>query len=1479
MKRFAFFTLVCAVFVMTACSHTDDSIDVADGFGVTSLDAFIEERPDSRTIAEQKEDGSIQMLWRADDEIAVTDLAKTATFKLKSGAKSVHGVFAGSIMSQSKTMYAVYPASAVEMTAGEAKVTLPNIQTYLASADADTGARNIMVGVTADASSFDFYTVAAIARFRVEVDADETVNSITMRVEDGYLSGVGSVDLAGHSLGTLNRRNVTLNYAEPAKGVSSDGWALIAPVDFTATTGNVYYDVTTSKGKYTFCRKPTKALQAGMVYNFPLVKSSFAQVATAGELADGKYLFESNASTLTVNLLRATDTTVSVGWSAHGFPTDYSVDTADSYELYLYDERNQLLVAWQPNDDMCVTNNALFPYSADNPTCPPRFVFTGLTPNTVYKVQAKNLTTSKKSAMLTVSTAPTDCGEVVSAARNEGETILFENFGKLVWNGDITTLAAGYVPSSYSSLTDIADGTAWGDWTSASQTTYKYTKRDREQQFFTTYKSVVNSCGLGDWAWWRNPADASVSATSTAILARPGYLKLGITKVRAGIVTPELSALLGKATVRVTFKACTYGTLSADDSTAVGVCAVDGCTVDSDYKLSKYTEVDRKTFDLDKKLEWNTYSVELGGVTATSRIIIFSNAASVSSANNRFHVDDVKVEFVKYDGATSTDVPVAKQVAASPYSATVEWSEVEQASRKYTVAIYKDSACANKYQEYTTTISSSKTYIEWPARFTFPYLEPETKYYVTVTDLAGNVSKPAAVTTSALRTAGSREVLFEGFDKLCWGGDYINMANSVTLSGVTVGSYSPNALTDALTHTVAASSPTTDGSRLTSCSAKINQLFGLEEWSSNAAHVRQGFVKLGTASEKGWITTPYLCNLSGNSAQIEVSFKACPFVDGAKEQTSFIHVNLLDDSGNVKDTKEVTIGGRRSLPGWETFTVGFSSVAPSDRVQFMAGGDSQSRFCIDDILITSASAVSGPVACGFVKDSNGNPLSGVVVSDGFSAVQTNAAGYYSLIAKSDTWYIFYSIPEDCKVGVNSYGQPCFFERYSPTRRRYDFTVEKLPNGAETEFNLFCFADPQCRPGTHINRFRAESAPDVKKHAATKTLPCYGVTLGDIVYSQDGTNTVSNMPSMRDAMSVSNMGMPVFQVMGNHDYTYFYTNNPLSADATSSTTNIKCQREFETVFGPINYSWNRGNVHIVCMRDIIYNSNTNASNYSLGFTDEQYQWLRQDLSFVPKTKMVILCVHIPIVNSGNKNIQNVLSQLKQFKEGHIMSGHTHYMRNEPTKSGMYEHVHAAVCGSWWYSNVNGDGCPNGYAVYSISGSTMKDWYYKGVNAGMNERDYQIRLYRGNMKCGGKYEYYQYQHGSNVLLANVFNADSSWKVKVYENGVYSGDMTLIANKKYDDTTLPFSSTNSMTNPTLVPNNSSQDFWAIGYHTGVVGRGHIGGGRNSYMTNGFHIYKYTLKNPSASIKVVATDKFGNEYTATEITGDYDYSLAEKP
>ena len=221
----------------------------------------------------------------------------------------------------------------------------------------------------------------------------------------------------------------------------------------------------------------------------------------------------------------------------------------------------------------------------------------------------------------------------------------------------------------------------------------------------------------------------------------------------------------------------------------------------------------------------------------------------------------------------------------------------------------------------------------------------------------------------------------------------------------------------------------------------------------------------------------------------------------------------------------------------------------------------------------------------------------------------------------------------------------------------------------------------------------------------------------------------------------------------------------------------------------------------------------------------------------------------------------------------MSGHTHYMRNEPTRTGgIYEHVHAAVSGCWWYSRVNGDGSPNGYGVYEIDGNTITNWYYKGINDGMNSRDYQIRLYRGNLMAGGTHETFAVPYSDDIILANVFNADVDWTIKVYENDVYSGNMTLIPHVAKANDTPEFLGSDI---PSVPSANTSRDWWAIGYHVGVVGRGHVGGNRSSYLTGCYHMYKYRLKDTNAKVRVEATDRFGRTYVATEFTEDYDYSL----
>lgn len=518
-----------------------------------------------------------------------------------------------------------------------------------------------------------------------------------------------------------------------------------------------------------------------------------------------------------------------------------------------------------------------------------------------------------------------------------------------------------------------------------------------------------------------------------------------------------------------------------------------------------------------------------------------------------------------------------------------------------------------------------------------------------------------------------------------------------------------------------------------------------------------------------------------------------------------------------------------------------------------------------------------PKAEGYVKYSDNSPARGVVVSDGFTCVTTDQNGFYRLYPTADCRHIFISYPSDCKISLNAAGQPDFFKEYIIGQNSYDFSLTKA--AVEDEFTLFAMADPQAhfsargsQKKADTERFRLETVPAVNKVIAGTATPCYGVTLGDVVYSEDSRNSNPGMAIMRDHFKLVNM--PVFQTMGNHDFTYFYTSAPLKTDERSSTLYLKAQRAFEDCFGPINYSFNRGSVHVVCMRNIIYDSTTDNLDYHGGFTDEQYQWLLEDLSHVGKDKMVILCVHIPLAYmSGGEHRKDIVSLLAQYSNSTIFSGHTHYARTYTQIQSTYitEHIHQAVCGQWWWSNVEADGCPNGYTVYSIKGTKITNAQLRGVNGPMADPNCQMRIYRGDLKSGGSYGWFQWNHGKGTLLINVFNGHKDqWQLKVYENGKYAGDAVFMANDYYDFDKIEKGKTYD------VPDASSQDWWAQAYHIGYLGRGLTGG----YYSSCYHMFKYTMKDPSAEVKVVATDIYGNRYECSEITSECypDYIICEK-
>ena len=876
--------------------------------------------------------------------------------------------------------------------------------------------------------------------------------------------------------------------------------------------------------------------------------------------------------------------------------------------------------------------------------------------------------------------------------------------------------------------------------------------------------------------------------------------------------------------------------------------------------------------------------------------------------------------------ATDTTITIGWTITESnvPYIKEIEPNEKADYSvditKEYKVILYGNSACTNivaSAQPIKENMVDSKDLYNantQPPRYIFTNLKPRTTYYVRVENLTDGTYNQKALRVATAVPAAEEDnvvksnakvgdlILFENFGGILHGGDMTSRGAGLSRTDrASLTSYDgANCLGEITVSNTGYYMVGADVEiGLFSTLKGVLDEMGIEDWGwiggksgANGGSVcaRPGYVKIGTTANRSFIVTPLLKAIPDDQlATVEVVFKAVTYGSAAnktvQDDERYMSVKALEGATKnashmysyqgIASEKNITLEDE-VISDWKEYSVTLTDVSNTCAIAIGGGleATATNRMMVDDVRIYIKEYKEAPrvEVTGSVTYADGTPAAGVSISDGYSVVQTAADGTYKIYPHKDCWYIFYSVPEDCKVETNSYGQPCFFTKYSKSQTTYNFTLNKLPGGKETNFTLFCLADPQCKDNRetdnkgrkHGDRFKNESVPAIKGHAATKTVPCYATTLGDVVYSEGSRNNEAFMPTMRDYMHVDKIGMPVFQVMGNHDYTYFHTNKPIEADATSSTYNIKAQRAFETTFGPINYSWNRGDVHIIGMRTMQWSKNDTWSAYSTAFTKEQVEWLRQDLAVVPKDKMVILCVHIPISTSSDANIKSAIAMLKQYKEAHIMSGHTHYMRNIQS-SGLYEHVHAAVCGQWWWSNMNADGVPNGYGVYDIEGNTIKNWYYMGVNNGMNDRNYQMRLYRGDIKGGTPTKSFNSQLGHGVLLANVFNCDSSWKIDVYEDGTKTGQMSLMSQKKYSADTLG-------DYPCLVPTDSSQDWWSIGYHIGVVGRGK----NSSYSNACFHMYKYTLKNPNCkNIRVEATDRFGTKYTCSEITADYDYTL----
>ncbi|MBE6198076.1 MAG: hypothetical protein E7141_05285 [Rikenellaceae bacterium] len=827
------------------------------------------------------------------------------------------------------------------------------------------------------------------------------------------------------------------------------------------------------------------------------------------------------------------------------------------------------------------------------------------------------------------------------------------------------------------------------------------------------------------------------------------------------------------------------------------------------------------------------------------------------------------------------------QVASSSSCVTISWLDDKGDGKNYTLRVYKDEECTDLYQEYSMQFKDGES-----ARFSVPYLKAGVTYYICVENVLGYKSNPFEVETT--KEYVRREILSQDFDLLFWGYDYINSANCVVLSSdIKTSSYLVDDLYDARLDSQPTTSIDENGGLLFKYRSAMIEKMGFKGWSGSEARILPGYIKLGSAYNVGVLKSPAFDSIE-DTDHIDISFDACVFASSLQANGGKITASVVKSDGSVVATKDFNMSGVSGRPEWKEYKLSVEKATADCHLE-ISTSDQVKMACIDNIKVVRHLSIPDGHVYGYTYDkSSGKPISGVAVSDGFSVVSTDKDGMFTLRPHPDSWYIYYSVPADCEV-VRNNGSPRYFILRTKDVKEYNFELRKMANGKEEKFALFALGDPQVSSSTALKRFTKEAVPAIKEHATSIGIPCYGITLGDIVSTSDKNNTIPYMEDMHEAMQYSKSGMPIFQVMGNHDNTHYNAENILEPDESSSTFEIKAQRAFESKFGPVNFSFNRGDVHIVGMRDIVYQHNDTSAAYTTGFLPEQYEWLKQDLALVPKDKMVVLCVHIPLYNSRSVSthyVKQVHQLLKEFKEAHIISGHTHLQRNyEPTKDypTIYEHNMGTVCGTWWKSNLCGCGTPNGYGVFIGENGSFTNWYYMGYNEGMNSRDYQMRLYRGNAITGaekddntnGKEGYYAFNYDDSVILANVFNADSKWKIEVYEDGEYTGDMTLI--KTHTPKFNSIIGDGSFNDPYRAEEGvaSSLDMWTAGFHLGVLDRYDKSdkAPSNGSWTTCSHMYKYTLKNKDAKVKVVVIDRFGNRYESDKFVDYNDNNLAAKP
>lgn len=474
------------------------------------------------------------------------------------------------------------------------------------------------------------------------------------------------------------------------------------------------------------------------------------------------------------------------------------------------------------------------------------------------------------------------------------------------------------------------------------------------------------------------------------------------------------------------------------------------------------------------------------------------------------------------------------------------------------------------------------------------------------------------------------------------------------------------------------------------------------------------------------------------------------------------------------------------------------------------------------------------------KERREKGIAGVSVTNGLQVVQTDERGRYELPVGNDQ-IIAVIKPGGYDVPVDDNQLPQFFYIHKPNGspelkypgvaptgplpKEINFPLVQHDNEGD-RFKMILFGDPQVYTEDEVRYYEQGVIAELRGAEGY----VFGMSLGDLV---------GNRPDLFDPYiaATKQVGVPWYNVIGNHDLNFDVTADSLSDEA------------FEAHFGPSTYAFNQGKVHFIVIDDIRYPDPRDGDGYWGGLTDQQLTFIENDLRYVPKDHLVVLAFHIPFTSAYRAKDRDRLFELLQpFPHTLSFSAHTHrqshfflgadhgWLRDEP-----HHHYNAGTTSGNWYSGrfneagvpvaMMADGTPKGYALVSFDGNQYQiDYKVAGKPAA-----HQIGIFAPKVTAAGI-------RGSISIYANFYMGRATDTVQVR---IGDGKWTTMKRvEEYD--------------PTFVAERIAWD------RTETVWEGRKPG--EPAISN--HLWKLNvanrkLKPGTHTIEVRATDMFGRTFT----------------